>query len=134
VKVEIRVFSAMGLFLLPVTVIYGVVTDWKEWVGVVGMALSVGLCVMISGYLWVTSRRIDARPEDNPYSEVAEGAGELGHFPPYSWWPFWGALAAAGAFTGLAVGGWWLLLISLGLTGVAVVGWVFEFYRGAHAH
>jgi hypothetical protein len=134
VKVEIRVFSAMGLFLAPVTVVYGVVTNWKEWVGVVALALSVGLCAMITAYLWVTSRRIDARPEDNPRAEVADGAGELGHFAPYSWWPFWGGLAAAGAFAGLAVGGWWLLLISFGLAGVAVVGWVFEFYRGEHAH
>jgi hypothetical protein len=134
VKVEIRVFAALGLFLAPVGVVYGVVTDWHEWVGVVGLFLSVGFCAMLTAYLFVTSRRIDERPEDNPRGEIADGAGELGHFAPYSWWPFWGGLAAAGAFAGLAVGGWWLLLISVGLAGVAVVGWVFEFYRGEHAH
>jgi hypothetical protein len=134
VKVEIRVFAAMGLFLAPVAVVYGVVTDWKEWVGVVGLFLSVAFCALLTAYLWVTARRIDERPEDNPHAEVADGAGELGSFPPYSWWPFWAALAAAGAFTGLAVGGWWLLLPSVGLAGFAIVGWVFEFYRGEHAH
>lgn len=133
-KIEIRVFAALGLFLAPVGVVYGVVTKWQEWVGTVGLFLSVAFCFMLTAYLWVTSRRIDARPEDNPLGEVADGAGELGHFAPYSWWPFWGGLAAAGAFAGLAVGGWWLLLISVGLAGVAVIGWVFEFYRGEHAH
>jgi hypothetical protein len=131
-KVEIRVFSALGLFLAPITVLYGVITDWKEWVGVVGLALSAGLCAMITVYLWVTAHRIDARPEDNPRGEVAEGAGELGHFAPYSWWPLWAGLAAACLFAGLAVG-WWLFFIGIGLAGGAAVGWVFEFYRGEHA-
>jgi len=134
VKVEIRVFSAIALFLAPVMVVYGVVTSWKEWVGVVGLALSVAMCALITAYLWVTSRRIDERPEDNPHGEIADGAGELGQFPPYSWWPFWAGLAAAGLFAGLAVGGWWLFLISAGLAGVALVGWVFEYYRGDYAH
>jgi hypothetical protein len=133
VKVEVRVFAALGLFLAPVAVIYGVVTNWHEWVGVVALGLSVGLAAMITAYLWVTSRRIDERPEDNPLGEIAEGAGELGHFAPYSWWPLAGGLAAACLFAGLAVG-WWLFMIGVGLSGVATVGWVFEFYRGEHAH
>jgi hypothetical protein len=123
----------MGLFLAPVTMVYGYVTNWQEWVGVVGLFLSVGLCAMISAFLWVTSRRIDERPEDNPHAEVVDGAGELGHFAPYSWWPLAGGLAAACLFAGLAVG-WWLTFIGVGITGVAAVGWVFEFYRGEHAH
>jgi hypothetical protein len=123
----------MGLFLAPVTVVYGYVTNWQEWVGVVGLFLSVGLCAMISAFLWVTSRRIDERPEDNPHAAVADGAGELGHFAPYSWWPLAGGLAAACLFAGLAVG-WWLTFIGVGITGVATIGWVFEFYRGEHAH
>ena len=32
-------------------------------------------------------------------------------------------------FLGLAVG-WWLLYIGLGLAALALVGWVFEYWRG----
>jgi hypothetical protein len=44
-------------------------------------------------------------------------------------------LAAAGAivFLGLAVG-WWLMYIGIGLGALALVGWAFEYWRGAHAH
>ena len=37
------------------------------------------------------------------------------------------------AFTGLAVG-WWLVGIAAVFGGIALVGWVYEFYRGEHAH
>ncbi len=132
-SVEIRVFAALGLFLAPIGIIYGVVTSWHEMVGVVGLLLSTGLCALITAYLAVTARRIDPRPEDNPLGEIAEGAGELGHFAPYSWWPLAGGMAAACLFAGLAVG-WWLFLIGVGLSGAATVGWAFEYYRGEHAH
>ena len=43
------------------------------------------------------------------------------------------ALAAALVFTGLAVG-WWLVAIAMVFGAIALVGWVYEFYRGEHAH
>jgi hypothetical protein len=30
--------------------------------------------------------------------------------------------------------GWWLVIIGAGLGVVALTGWVFEYYRGEHAH
>jgi hypothetical protein len=41
--------------------------------------------------------------------------------------------AAAVAFLGLAVG-WWVLYIGFILGVIGLVGWVFEFSRGQHAH
>ena len=41
--------------------------------------------------------------------------------------------AAAITFPGLAVG-WWMSYIGLVLGILGLVGWVFEFYRGEHAH
>ena len=38
---------------------------------------------------------MDPRPEDRKDGEIADGAGELGFFPPYSWWPLWCALTLA---------------------------------------
>ena len=43
------------------------------------------------------------------------------------------AAGAAFIFAGLAVG-WWMVYIGLGVGSLALVGWVFEFYRGEHAH
>ena len=30
--------------------------------------------------------------------------------------------------------GWWLFIIGVGAGSIALIGWVFEFYRGEHAH
>jgi hypothetical protein len=133
VKIETWVFAAGAVFFLPIAIVYGIVTDWAEPVGPVGMFLTAGLAGMIALYLWLTSRRIDARPEDDPHGEIAQGAGELGHFAPHSWWPLATAIGASITFAGFAVG-WWLVLIGIPIALLATVGWVFEFYRGEHAH
>jgi len=36
-------------------------------------------------------------------------------------------------FLGLAVG-WWMVIIGVPFVLLAVIGWVFEFSRGTHAH
>jgi len=43
------------------------------------------------------------------------------------------AAAAALVFAGLAVG-WWLSAIGGGVAVIGLIGWVFEFSRGQHAH
>lgn len=132
-KVETWIFATGVLFFAPIGIVYGVVTEWNEPVGVVAILLTAGLSLLIGGYFYLLSRRIDSRPEDNPYGEIAEGAGELGTFAPYSWWPLWTALSAAALFLGAAVGAWMMLIAApLGL--LAAIGWVMEYYRGAHAH
>jgi hypothetical protein len=120
-------------FFTPIGVIYGLITNWDEPVGTCGIFLVAALSGLIGLYLYLTSRRIDDRPEDDPEGEIAQGAGELGFFPPYSWWPLPLAVAAAMVFLGIAVG-WWLFIIGAGAAVIALVGWVFEYYRGAHAH
>jgi len=76
---------------------------------------------------------MDARPEDRKEAEIVEGAGELGFFPPYSWWPLWCAGTLAVIVLGI-VFGWWLFIVGTGLGIVTLSGWVFEYYRGDHAH
>ena len=132
-KVETWIFATGVLFFTPIGIVYGVVTEWNEPVGVVAILLTACLSALIGGYFYLLSRRIYARPEDNAYGEIAEGAGELGTFAPYSWWPLWAALSGAALFLGAAVGVWMMLLAApLGL--LAVIGWVMEYYRGEHAH
>ena len=61
-------------------------------------------------------------------------AGELGFFPPYSWWPLWAAATLGVMVFGLAMAAWWLFIIGGVLGALATCGLVFEYYRGEHAH
>lgn len=131
-KFEARLFLYLVPFFVVITVVYGL---WSrgEPVGTAALALVAGLVAMIGGYLALLSRRIDARPEDDPYAEVEQGAGDQGTFSPWSWWPLVLGLAAAFTFASLAIG-WWLLAIGGALGVIGLVGWVYEFSRGQHAH
>ncbi len=126
-KIEGYLFAAYALFLLVVTPIYGWLSG--DWTGTTCLALSVGLAFMIGWYLLFTARRMEARPEDRPDAEISEGAGEVGFFPPHSWWP----IAAAAAFTlttlGLLIGNF-LLLIGFAALAFAAMGFLFEYYVG----
>jgi hypothetical protein len=132
-KVEAWLFGTGVFFFVPIAIVYGFLTRWSEWVGVLGMLLLGGLAGMIGSYLGVTGRRVGARPEDREDAEIHEGAGEQGHFSPWSWWPIVLGAAAATAMLGIAVG-WWIFFIGVGLGIVALIGWVFEYSRGDHAH
>lgn len=132
-KVESWLFGAGTFFFVPIGVVYGILTAWQEPVGPVALVLTGGLSLMVGWYLWFTGRHVDDRPEDNPLGQVEDAAGEYGFFSPYSWWPLPLGASAAVVFLGLAVG-WWLVIIGVGLAALAIVGWVFEYWRGAHAH
>jgi hypothetical protein len=132
-KVETWLFGSGVGFFTPIAIVYGLITDWQEPVGVVAVALTAGLALLIGVYFFVLSMRIDPRPEDDPLGEIAQGAGELGEFSPYSWSPMLLGFSGALVFAGLAVG-WWLFFIGAGLSALAVVIWVYEYYGGEHAH
>lgn len=132
-KVTRWIFLALGIFYIPVGTVYGFMTKWHEPLGFLGLYVTSLMTLFLAFYLSYTLRHIDEQPEDDLHGEVAQGAGELGFFSPYSWWPFAVALALACMFAGLAAG-WWLFFIGVPLVGVGVVGWVFEYYRGEFAH
>jgi hypothetical protein len=92
------------------------------------------LVAMITLYLGFHAARMDPRPEDRKNAEIADGAGELGFFPPYSWWPLWCGATLAVMVYGLAIHAWWLFIIGVFLGALALCGLVFEYYRGEHAH
>jgi len=133
VKVEAKLFMLVGVFFIPVATVYGFMVQWHEHVGYLGMYLLAGLCLMIGVYLYYTGNRVGARPEDRVDAEIHEGSGEQGHFSPWSWWPLVLGLACAAGFLGLAVG-WWVLFMGAGLAVIALIGWVYEYSRGDHAH
>ncbi|MCL3862159.1 cytochrome c oxidase subunit 4 [Actinotalea sp. K2] len=131
-KFETRLFIYPLPFFVLATTVYGFWSRWEP-VGTAALLLTTGLMAMIGFYLGLVSRRIDPRPEDDPYAEVEQGAGEQGVFSPWSWWPLVCGFAAALVFLGLAVG-WWVVYLGLAVAVVGLVGWVFEFSRGQHAH
>ena len=69
---------------------------------------------MVTLYLGFHAAKMEPRPEDRKDAEIADGAGELGFFPPYSWWPLWCAAALGVIVFGVAVGAWWLVIIGVG--------------------
>jgi hypothetical protein len=63
---------------------------------------------------------------------ISAAEGEFGFFSPHSWWPLALAASAAVVFLGLAVG-WWLVIIGMCLTPLAIIGWTYEYFRGEKA-
>ena len=130
-KVEALIFNLITLFCFVAALVYGV---WsREPIGTTALALSGGLTGLVGGFFWFVSRRIDPRPEDRKDAEIAEGAGELGFFPPASYWPF--ALGLSAGIMGLGVAFWyvWLMLIGTAAILITVGGLLFEFYVGQNA-
>jgi hypothetical protein len=131
VKVEAWVFGILSVFVVVVTPIYWLMSN--DPTGTTALVMTFFLSLLVAFYLSVTARRMDPRPEDRKEAEIAEGAGELGFFPPYSWWPLWCALTLAVVVLGI-VFGWWLFIAGVGIGIVTLSGFIFEYYRGDHAH
>ena len=131
-KVEGWLFAAGCFFFALAAVVYGAVSD-GEPVGTVALAFTAGLAFLTGYYLLFTARRIDRRPEDDVSGEIADGAGELGFYSPHSWWPLPVGFFAATIFLGIIIG-WWLVIIGVIGGALAVIGLVFEYYRGEPAH
>jgi Cytochrome c oxidase subunit IV len=131
VKVEGMVFSVMTVFFVATTPIYWFMSE--DPTGTTALALTFGLSALVSFYLLYTSRKVHPRPEDRKDGEIEEMAGEYGFYSPHSWWPLACAGSAAIVFLGL-VFAWWLFIIGVALGTAAVLGMVFEYYRGEFAH
>ena len=137
-KAEAWFFGACTAFFVLVTPAYWFVTDGgdsgADWTGTSALTMTTLLAAMCTLYLGFHAKKMDPRPEDRKDGQIADGAGELGFFPPYSWWPLWCGLALAVIVFGVAAGAWWLLIIGCALGVLALTGLVFEYYRGEHAH
>ena len=131
-KAESWIFIITTIFFVLVTPAYWFITG--DWTGTSALTMTALLTLMISLYLGFHAAKMDPRPEDLKDGEIADGAGELGFFPPYSWWPLWCALTLAVMVYAVALGLWWLFIIGTTLGAVALSGLVFEYYRGQHAH
>ncbi|MCO5294036.1 MAG: cytochrome c oxidase subunit 4 [Homoserinimonas sp.] len=101
-----------------------------EWVGTLAMALCGVLFALIAFYLGMQYRRQGGElPEDVRTANIDDGDTEVGFYSPWSWWPMTIGVGAALTFLGVAIGAW-IAFIGVTLALVALVGWVFEYYRG----
>jgi len=130
-KAEYWTIIACGIFFAIVAPVYWVLTH--DYTGTSALTMTFLLTALLGFYLGVVAKQIPDRPEDRSDGEIADGAGEQGFFPPYSWWPLFCAAALAIVVLGVVIG-WWLFIIGAGLLSVAAIGWIFEYYRGIHAH
>ena len=130
-RAEAWLFGTLAMFFLVIAPVYWVMS--REIAGTTALILTFFLALMVAAYFALIARRIDARPEDKSRGEIAEGAGELGFFPPQSIWPLFCALTLVLVVLG-PIFGWWLMILGFGVGALTLTGLVFEFYRGDHAH
>jgi len=130
-KAEAWIFAICTVFMVLVSPAYWLITG--DWTGTSALTMTTLLTLMMTIYLGFHANNMEPRPEDRKDAEIADGAGELGFFPPYSWWPLWCAVCLAVIVLGVVIG-WWLAIIGAMLGVVALSGWIFEYYRGVHAH
>jgi hypothetical protein len=131
VRMEGVIFTILTVFFIIVTPTYWYLSH--DPTGTTALVLTFGLSALVSFYLLYTSRKVYPRPEDRLDGEIEEMAGEYGFFSPHSWWPLACAGSAAVVVLGL-VFAWWLFIIGVALGAMAVVGLIFEYYRGEFAH
>src|SRR6478735_1343663 len=104
-----------------------------EWVGSVALLFTALMASLIAFYLSRVHRAQGGNlPEDVLTADIDDGDPELGEFSPWSWWPITLASSAALGMMGFAIGNW-MIPIGIGVFVIAIVGWVFEYYRGHFA-
>lgn len=108
----------------------------QKHIEVIGTA-AIGMLAALSGFIYFyiarTSKHAGLLPEDNETANIEDGDAELGFFSPWSWWPLALGFFCSIVFASLAIG-WWVTFIGVPLALVAVIGFVFEYSRGQHAH
>ncbi|GGU11956.1 cytochrome c oxidase subunit 4 [Nocardioides albus] len=137
-KSEAWIFVVCTVFMVLVTPAYWFITAASEeggdWTGTSALVMCTLLFAMITVYLGFHAIKMDPRPEDRGDGDIAEGAGEYGFFPPFSWWPLWAALTFGLVVLAVAMAAWWLVIIAAVLGMLATAGWNFEYYRGEFKH
>lgn len=131
-KPEKWIFWFLAIFFAIVAPAYWLISG--EIAGTFVLLFSGLLGAMIAGYLTLTARTFDPRPEDRKDGEIYEAAGEVGFFAPKSIWPLWVALTMVVILLGPALQMWWITIMGMGMGIWSTSGWLFEFYRGDYRH
>ena len=133
-KTTTNLFWVLTSFFALLTAVYVV---WSlidhgsvEWVGSVAIGLCALLSAFIAAYLQLVFRNQGGElAEDRLDADIDDGEAEQGFFSPWSWWPVALAGGAALTFLGLSIS-FWIVAYAVPLALLALVGWVYEYYRG----
>ncbi|SMQ67490.1 cytochrome c oxidase subunit 4 [Agreia sp. VKM Ac-1783] len=128
------ILAVFCLLLSGVYIVWSLIDTGRiEWVGALGIGLAGMLAAFLAFYLGrVFSAQGGDLPEDRLDSDIDDGDPEMGFYSPWSWWPVILAGSASLMLLGFAVGTW-ITFIGVALVLVAIVGWVYEYYRGYFA-
>jgi Cytochrome c oxidase subunit IV len=129
-KVEGWVFALGAIFFVPLAAIYWYLS--RDPVGTTALALSGGLALIVGFYVLYSSKRVYPRPEDRLDGEIDEADPEYGFFSPHSWWPLFVGLGAFIIALGL-IFAVWVIVLGVAALLLAIIGWLFEYYRGEFA-
>lgn len=133
-KTNINLFWILAAFfalLAAVYVVWEIIAVGRvEWVGAVAIGLCSVLSLFIAFYLRLVYRNQGGElAEDRLDAEIDDGEAEQGFFSPWSWWPIALGAGAALVFLGLSIS-FWIVAYAVPLALIALVGWVYEYYRG----
>jgi len=131
VKIEGLLFAMGAVFYAFIAAIYWYFS--RDQIGTTALALTGALAFLVSFYALYTSKRVYPRPEDRLDAEVDEADPEYGFFSPHSWWPLVLGFSTMVIVFGL-IFAVWLIVLGVFVLFVALIGWMFEYYRGAFAH
>jgi hypothetical protein len=130
VKIEGWIFGLGALFFLPVSIIYWYLS--RDPIGTTALAMSAGLAFIVAFYVLYTSKRVYPRPEDRLDGDIEEADPEYGFFSPHSWWPLGVGFGAFVVALGL-IFAVWVIVFGIVVLMLAIIGWMFEYYRGDFA-
>lgn len=123
-------FALGAIFFLFVGGVYYYVSG--DEIGTTTLIMTGGLAFLVAFYILYTNKRLDGLPDDRANAEIDEADPEYGFFSPHSWWPLPVGFAAMLIALGFIFATWLVVLGVLVLL-VALIGWLFEYYRGAFA-
>ncbi len=130
-KIEGWLFAMGAAFYFVVAGAYWYFSG--DEIGTTALVMTGALAFLVSFYMLYTSKRVYPRPEDLPNAYIEEADPEYGFFSPHSWWPLAIGFAAFLVILGL-IFAVWLVVLGVFVLVTALVGWMFEYYRGAFAH
>jgi hypothetical protein len=135
VRVNLALWWILAAFFGIVAIVY---IGWNlissnftyiEPAGGVALSLSCVASVFLAFYLTRAERSQGGTlPEDRVDANVDDGDPEMGFYSPWSWWPVILGGSVAVLALGLAIGVW-LSFVAAPILLVAVIGWVYEYYR-----
>jgi hypothetical protein len=130
VKIGGLSFALGAVFFLFVGGIYYFVSG--DEIGTTALVMTGGLAFLVAFYVLYTNKRLDGLPEDRANAEIDEADPEYGFYSPHSWWPLPVGFAAMLIALGFIFAAW-LVVLGVSVLMIAVIGWLFEYYRGAFA-